>query len=220
MSLCRVYKYIKKIYIKDTQRTVDINTHKVSYKYSFFSLSRHSSFIAFIYRLHLPFLSFKSVASLESSHTSMWHSKGPYKRCFCVWQKNVPSNHFLSERRGCERKRGQKKEDWNSGVCVFFAMFNQILLRAAFSKRSVCLKETAFERCSWPCFLTYVSMWCADVWAQTGRKRGVVWLCSHFKLYHIIFCIYQSVEYFGTACFWLPQSRIQSWLLTLVCIFM
>ncbi len=107
-----LYRYIKTIYIKDTQRTADINKHKVKVKKSqFFSLSLQCSFTAFVYRLHPPFRSFKSVASLESSNTSMWHSKGPYKRCLCVRHKNVLSNHFHSERRGCERKRGQKKED-------------------------------------------------------------------------------------------------------------
>ncbi len=150
-----LYRYIKTIYIKDTQRTADINTHKVKVAkvYFFLSLSLHSSFTAFVYRLHPPLLSFKSVASLESSNTSMWHSKGPYKRCLCVRHKNVPSNHFHSERRGCERKKRAKERGLKQrSVCFLRTMFNQILLRAAFPKRSVCLKEPAFESCTWPCF--------------------------------------------------------------------
>lgn len=120
-----------------------------------------------------------------------------------------------------EKKRAKERGLKQRSVCFLRTMFNQILLRTAFPERSVCLKETAFERCTWPCFLTHVSVWCADVWAQTERKRGVVWLRSHFKLYHIIFYIYiKSVEYFGTARFWLPQCKIQPWLLTLVCILM
>ncbi len=95
-----------------------------------------------------------------------------------------------------EKKRAKERGLKQRSVCFLRTMFNQILLRAAFPKRSVCLKEPAFESCTWPCFLTYVSVWCADVWAQTERKRGVVWLCSHFKLYHIIFFIYQVCRIF------------------------
>lgn len=97
------------------------HTQSQSYKVSIFSFSLHSSFIAFVYRLHQPLLSFiQSVASLESSHTSMWHSKSPYKRCMWVRHKNVPSNHFLSERRGMrEKKRVKERGLKQRSVCVF-----------------------------------------------------------------------------------------------------